>query len=153
VKFALLALLVITAPVPAASWGRYENQLYGYSIDVPPGLVGRGEAGNGDGQDFTSPTVTLMVRALPTPEGFEAALRDWRNWEAGQGWNMVYEMLTPTQAALSARRAGWLMELRAVTICGDAAVMFQLEYGVADAGRMNDTVGRLASSLKATRKC
>jgi hypothetical protein len=29
----------------------------------------------------------------------------------------------------------------------------QLEYGIGDAGRMNETIERLATSFKATRRC
>ncbi len=152
-KALLVALLAITSPIPAPGWGHYTNQLYGYGIDVPPGLIGRGEAGNGDGQDFTSPTITLMVRAEPTPDGFEASIRDWRAWESKQGWNMVFEMVTPTQASVSAKRPGWLMEMRAITLCGDAVAKFQLEYMTAEAAAMQPVIARLAASLEQTRKC
>ena len=42
---------------------------------------------------------------------FEAAIRDWRDWEARQGWNLVHEMTTPTRTTASARRSGWLMDI------------------------------------------
>ena len=46
-------LILLTAPASAEDWQRYENRLYGYAVDIPPGLMWRGESGNGDGQDFT----------------------------------------------------------------------------------------------------
>ncbi len=146
-------LMLAMAPALADEWRRYENQRYGYAVDVPPGLLWRGESGSGDGQDFTSPTVTLSLRGEPTPEGLEAAVRDWREWEAGQGWNVVYEMMTPTRASVSAKRPGWLMEMRAIGLCGDAMVKLQLEYGTADVAAMQPVIDRLVASFMATRRC
>lgn len=48
---ALLSLLVLAAP-SSEGWTPYSNERYGYSLSVPPGLVGQGEAQNGDGQEF-----------------------------------------------------------------------------------------------------
>lgn len=150
----LLALFMLLAsPALADDWQRYENQLYGYALDIPPGLLWRGEGSNGDGQDFTSPTVTLHVRAEPSPNGFEASFRKWQEWEAGQGWNVVFQSVTPTWASLSARRSGWLMELRAIDLCRTAWVNVQLEYTVTNAVTMRPIIERLASSLARTRPC
>lgn len=146
-------LVLMAAPALADDWQRYENRTYGYGVDVPPGLVWRGEGGTGDGQDFTSPTVTLSLRGQMAPDGFEAAVRDWHDWETGQGWNIVFEAVTPTAARVSARRPGWLMEMRALDICGDALVTLQLEYGTADVAAMQPVLHRLASSLTTTRRC
>ncbi len=151
---ALLLLTLLAVPAVAADgWQRYENQLYGYALDIPPGMLWRGEGGNGDGQDFTTPTVTLMVRGEKTPDGFEAAIASWRRWESQMGWNFTYEMTTPSAAAASARRSGWLMEMRAVPLCGDALALLQLEYGTVDAVSMRPVIERLAASLEATRPC
>jgi hypothetical protein len=43
--------------------------------------------------------------------------------------------------------------MRAISLCGDALAILQLEYGIGDAGKMNKTIERLASSFKATRRC
>lgn len=150
--FAALFLL-LAAPALADDWQRYENTTYGYTLDIPPGLLWRGEGGNGDGQAFTTPTVTLMVQGLPAPAGFEAAIRKWRDWESRMGWNLVFEMTTPSAASASARRSGWLMEMRAITICGDAVALLQIEYGTVEAVTMKPTIERLARSLRATRRC
>jgi hypothetical protein len=49
------ALLCAVATTPgAAAEGRYANARFGYAICVPEGLVGQGEADNGDGQRFVS---------------------------------------------------------------------------------------------------
>lgn len=148
-----MLLLLLATPAFADDWQRYENQLYGYAVDVPPGLEWRGEGANGDGEDFTTPTLTLHVRAEPSPGGFAAAVREWQEWETNMGWNIVFQSVTPTAATLSAKRPGWLMEMRAIDLCDAAWVKVQLEYGVADVAAMKPVIERLAASLSKTRPC
>lgn len=50
-SYALVSLLLLAAP-SADGWTTYTNERFGYSIEVPAGLVGQGEAANGDGQEF-----------------------------------------------------------------------------------------------------
>jgi hypothetical protein len=148
-----LAALLIVSPALADDWQRYENTTYGYSIDIPPGLLWRGESYERDGQDFTTPTLTLSLKGKHMPDGFEAAIRDWREWETQMGWTLTYEMTTPGAASASGKRPNWLLEMRAVPLCNDALAIMQLEYGVGDAANMKPVIARLASSFKATRRC
>ncbi len=148
-----LLLLLLASPALANEWGHYVNTRYGFEIDVPPGLMARGEAAGG--QDFTSPTVTLMVQGEPVGDaGFETAVADWRQWEERQGWTVMFQATTPSSAQFSGRRNGWAVESRAILLCGGTALArFQLEYGTADGPRMGAVIERLARSLRATGRC
>ena len=95
-----LAALLMISPALGDEWQRYENTAYGYSIDIPPGLIWRGESYEGDGQDFTTPTLTLSLQGKRMPDGFEAAIRDWREWETRVGWTFTYGMTTPSAESL-----------------------------------------------------
>ncbi len=152
-----LALLVLLLATPALGdeWGHYANTRFGYEIDVPPGLLARGEAGDGAGQDFTSPTVTLMVTGeAADAAGFEAAVADWRQWEERQGWNVMFQATTPSEAQFSGRRSGWAIEARAISLCGGRALArYQLEYGTADGPRLRPVIEQLARSFRATGRC
>ena len=148
-----LAALLMISPALGDEWQRYENTAYGYSIDIPPGLIWRGESYEGDGQDFTTPTLTLSLQGKRMPDGFEAAIRDWREWETQMGWTLTYEMTTPSAAAASGKRPNSLHEMRAIPVCKDALAVMQLEYGVGDAVNMKPVIARLLSSFTATRKC
>ena len=152
-KALLVAALLMVSPAFADEWRRYENTAYGYVVDVPPGLQWRGESYEGDGQDFTTPTLTLSLRAKMTPDGFEAAVQEWREWETQMGWIFTYDMTTPRNATASGKRPNWLLEMRAVSICDQAIAIMQVEYGIADVARMKPIIERLASSFRATRKC
>ena len=149
----LVAALLTISPAFADEWQRYDNTAFGYSVDIPPGLQWRGESYEGDGQDFTTPTLTLSLRANMTPEGFEAAIREWSAWETKMGWTFTYAMTTPRSASASGKRSGWLLEMRALSICDQAVAIMQVEYGLADIARMKPVIERLASSFKPTRKC
>jgi len=150
---ALALLLLMMSPALADDWGHYVNTQYGFEIDVPPGLLARGEAAGG--QDFTSPTVTLMVQGEAVgAAGFEAAVARWRAWEERQGWTIMFQATTPSDAEFSGRRSGWAIEARAISLCnGTALARFQLEYGTADMPRMGAVIERLARSLRATTRC
>jgi hypothetical protein len=143
----------MVSPALADEWQRYENTAYGYAIDIPPGLQWRGESYDGDGQAFTTPTLTLSLRAEMAPSGFEAAIRAWREWEMQMGWTLTYEMTTPSSASASGKRPNWLLEMRAIPLCGDALAIMQLEYGVGDAANMKPVIARLASSFRRTARC
>src|SRR3569833_3369173 len=60
-RLLLALLLLLPLPATAAEWSHYTNVRFGYAIDVPPGFVAQGEADNGDGQKFKTPTATLTV--------------------------------------------------------------------------------------------
>lgn len=152
-KALLVAALLMVSPAFADEWRRYENAAYGYEVDIPPGLVWRGESYEGDGQDFTSPTVTLSLQGKLAPEGFEPAIRDWREWEMQMGWTFTYEMTTPSAASASAKRPNWLLEMRALPLCSGALARLQLEYGINDAVAMKPVIERLAASFKRTARC
>ncbi|MCS6759715.1 MAG: hypothetical protein MO852_12775 [Candidatus Devosia euplotis] len=55
-RFVLMTLFTLLAlPAMAQNGERYDNARFSYSLSAPPGFVGQGESGNGDGQVFTLP--------------------------------------------------------------------------------------------------
>ena len=90
---------------------------------------------------------------MTAPGGLEAAIRKWRDWETQMGWTFTFEMTTPRAASASAKRPNWLLEMRALPLCGATIALLQLEYGINDAVQMQPVIARLASSFTAMRKC
>jgi hypothetical protein len=88
--YTLVSLLVVAAP-STDGWATYSNARYGYSIGIPPGLVGQGESENGDGQQFqdASGKVRLRVWASHKMEDDERRtyLESWRE----QGIRVTYQ--------------------------------------------------------------
>ena len=96
----LAALLIaFAAPAIADDWGRYENARFGYAVDVPPGFEGQGEADNGDGQVFSTPTAELRVYGGYIVEGdFEDEVKALQQTAAEAGWTITYQATAPRWA-------------------------------------------------------
>lgn len=150
---ALLLLLVVTTPVVAGEWGRYENARFGYVIDIPPGFREGGEAANGDGQVFRggSGAQLLTVFGGSLFYGFEAEVAQRKSFAADVGWTLTYEAGAPGWAVWSGRRGGRILYARIIPLCGERRfAMFELEYPAADAAGLDPLVGRIARSLRPT---
>ena len=148
--FALL--LLCASPALGADWGHYVNVRYGYAIDVPPGFAGHGEADNGDGQVFSTPTATLRVYGANILEGdFETAAHDREAAAADDGWASTYQVSTPNRASFSGQRGGRIVYGRLIALCaGTELAAFELDYSKADLQKFSPVVDRLVQSFRAT---
>lgn len=149
-RLLLVLLLLLPVPAMAAEWGHYANARFGYGIDVPPGFVAGGEADNGDGQVFRTPTATLTVfggNVTATDIESEAVARE--SFTAADGWSITYRVSTPQGASWSGRRGGRVLYARLVALCGGTQfASFALEYSRADQAAFDPIVTRLVRSLR-----
>ena len=151
-RLLLALLLLLPVPAMAAEWGHYTNVRFGYAIDVPPGFVAQGEADNGDGQVFKTPTATLTVFGGNVMEAdFEAEVKAREGYATDDGWAITYQVSTPQKGSWSGKRGARILYGRMIALCGGGQFgSFQLEYSSADLKAFNPIVDRLVSSLKAT---
>lgn len=150
---AMLGLLILMwiTPTSAADWGYYVNARFGYAIDVPPGFAAQGEAANGDGQEFTIPTAKLAAYGMTILEGdFEAQVRQDEENARQDGWNITYQVSTPTYASYSGIKNSRVLYARMISLCGGTFGAFTLEYGRADIPKFDPVITRLVRSLKPT---
>lgn len=150
-RWVLAALLMLVpAAVLAADWGHYANARFGYEIDVPPGFVGQDESENGDGEVFKTPTATLTVYgANIVSGGFEDEVKQRREWAAGDGWAITYQVSTPDKASYSGKRGARILYARLIALCGGAQLAaFELAYSTADVTAFDPIVTRLVHSLQ-----
>ncbi len=154
-RFALVLILSLcTLPALAQVWSHYPNARFGYSVDIPPGFVGEGESGNGDGQIFYLPNGLQDLRVWGgllgvTAETFpaEAAARMTR--DINEGWAITYQAGTPQWAVWSGARGGYALYQRMILLCdGQSYAAFRLTHPAADTGRMHAVVEGLARSLR-----
>lgn len=152
-RFALILLLSLFAlPALAQGWGHYDNARFGYGLDIPPGFVGQGESGNGDGQAFAlagKPIALLVWGGLLAMTDFEgevaARLRD----DAQAGWSLTYQAVTPRWASWSGQKGSRILYRRLVALCDGASYgAFSAEYSIADRVMMDAAVERMAGSLR-----
>ena len=151
-RLVLALLLLLPLPAVAADWGHYTNVRFGYTIDVPPGFAAQGEADNGDGQLFKTPTATLTVFGGNVMEAdFEAEVKAHEGFSKDDGWAITYQTSSPQNASWSGKRSGRILYARMIALCGgEQFASFELVYPSADLQRFNPIVDRLVSSLKAT---
>lgn len=148
----LLLLALLLNPAIGGEWTNYANARFGYSLGVPPGFQGLGEAENGDGQVFVSAdgrkTLTVWGAHLMAGE-FEQEAAQRRQWDADGGWTITYAAETPNWASYSGTRGGLALYTRLVPTCsGEAIAGFSLEYGQADLTAMNPVIERLVQDLR-----
>ena len=151
----LAALLIaFAAPAIADDWGRYENARFGYAVDVPPGFEGQGEADNGDGQVFSTPTAELRVYGGYIVEGdFEDEVKALQQTAVEAGWTITYQATAPRWASYSGTQGSRIFYARAIALCDGAVAEFNLTYGKADLRAFDPVVERLVRSLKSSVAC
>lgn len=149
---ALVALLLLMPlPAMAAGWSHYTNARFGYAVDVPPGFIGQGEAANGDGQVFRTPTARLTVFGQHILNGgFEGQVRTQQGEARQDGWVITYAVSTPRYASYSGVKGGRVGYTRMIALCGEAFAAFELDYSKADMQTFNAIIDQLVASLKPT---
>lgn len=151
-RLLLALLLLLPLPATAAEWSHYTNARFGYAIDVPPGFVAQGEADNGDGQVFRTPTATLTVfGGNVTAADFESEVVERQRYAEQDKWAITYQVSTPQKASWSGKRGARILYARMIALCGGTQFgSFALEYSSIDRKGFDAVVERLVASLQAT---
>jgi hypothetical protein len=159
-RSAALAALVLLIPALAAakgrpsSWTRYVNARFGYSIEYPAGTFKPERApDNGDGRKFkaTRGKARFMVWGghnvlKQSPKGFVAETTS----ACAQG-RARYALTGKGVAVVSCERKGEVLYAKRLFVKG-RIVGFQMTYPVAERGRWDMDLARMAESLKAPRR-
>jgi hypothetical protein len=147
---AAVILLALAGPIGAAEWSPYSNARFGYVIDIPPDFLANGEAANGDGEAFATPTARLAVfgQFLMTP-----SIEDEARARAAQAteddWGITYQMSTPHAASYSGKRGSRILYVRMIALCDGAAFgAFELDYSMVDRAQFDAIISRLVRGFK-----
>jgi len=149
-RLLLALLLLLPLPATAAEWNHYTNVRFGYGIDVPPGFVPQGEADNGDGKVFRTPTATLTVfGGNVTAADFESEVVQRQRDAEQDKWAITYQVSTPQKASWSGKRGARILYARMIALCaGTQFGSFALDYSSADRQTFDAVVDRLVASLR-----
>lgn len=149
----LIIFALLAPPVFAQNWGHYDNDRYGYSLDIPPDYLGQGESDNGDGQEFLrvrgAQRLTVWGGLLGAANAdFEAEV-DWRMAQAeADGWNLTYQATTPEWASFSAIKGGRVLYQRMILLCDrQSYAAFRAQYSRREVANMNVVIETLVRSL------
>lgn len=149
-------LLLVFLAVPALAeggWKHFENSRFGFSIDVPAGLIEGDPPENGDGATFTSPDGTAELRVwgsylVDSSLKQDAAMR--RQGEIEEGWRISYAPVKKAWFVYSGTKADRIVYAKGVSACGgDVALYFRIEYPKSEKKQYDALVTRLSHSLKA----
>lgn len=150
-RFVLVMLALLTAPVLAQAWDYYENARFGYSLNIPPDFIGYGESDNGDGQSFSrlEAEQTLLVWGGLTEDlASEVATR--MASEQGGGWGITDQTQTPQWAYFVGERDHRLFYQRVIVLCdGNSYAAFRFEYHIRDLNRAAHILEGLVQSFVA----
>lgn len=151
-----LIALVLTATVAQAepAWKHFENARFGFSIDVPSGLIEQPPPENGDGATFLAADQSAELRVwgnYPIDENFRQDARSRLASEKTEGWRITYAAIKSGWHVYSGTKSDRIVYAKGVSSCaGKVALNFRLEYPKAEKLQYDAMVTRLSKSLKSS---
>lgn len=150
----LFALALLVVPTSAETpWATYDNQAFGYQVDIPPGFDGQGAEANGSGETFLldGRVGRLKVWAAPLgSSGFEPESYGQLAADMASGWGVTERSTTPTWATWSGAKRDRVLRQRMIALCdGKAYAAIRLDYAQTDRSKLDPLVDQLVASLKA----
>lgn len=151
-----LCLALLPAAHAASGAQVYENQRYGYSLEIPPNFTLVSEADNGDGATFRSKEDKAEILVFATALGdntFEDEIRGRMRGEKDDGWTLTYERVGKEAASYSGTRKGTILYARAMPLCAGNAVIFRMEYPQTKRKAFDAKVEEMVKALKPGGGC
>lgn len=156
-----LALIVIFYSISvtlgvAASFQRYENDRFSYTIDVPSEFktVLNPENGDGIGLHSADGSAHLLIWGNNLTQGdflMESDLR--REYAIDKGFRFTYERRGATWASLSGSKGDQIIYMRQILLCDAAMGNFTLTYPAAQQKRFEPVINRMVKTLKPRKPC
>ncbi|WP_337267613.1 hypothetical protein [Oryzifoliimicrobium ureilyticus] len=160
-RFAFLLLVSSVVPAAAApAFKHYQNERFGFSVDIPADYKIVVDPANGDGLALASPdgSANLTVSAghiFVTDEAqtFPQEVASSHEFWTKKGWKITYKKLGASWANYSGRKGDRILYARVIAYCGDLEGTFELDYPAAQQKRYEPIIARLNRTLKAPKQC
>ncbi|WP_353646680.1 hypothetical protein [Mesorhizobium sp. WSM2239] len=146
----LSALMLFFAQARAQEWQRFGIERFGFVFDVPPEFELTQRSESGDGAAFHSPDGALLaVWGINLEQGdFLSRIKDQISQDEKEGWEFTYRRLTREWASYSGIKDDQIRYVRAITVCGDRAALFLMDYSRDKKVAYDPVVTRMVRSLK-----
>jgi len=156
----LLILFFATFSFPVFAqgwWDSYENERFGFFIEVPPEFYGGGESVNGSGQTFYADDLSGKLTAggwrFPVygeyPGDFEQEVAESIDRDKQAGWNISYQSIRSPAASWSGTKGGRIIYRHKILSCdNNRTAHFRLEYERAHRGRYDLIIQRLVRTFE-----
>lgn len=157
-RFVVAALLCLAtlAAHAADGWSRYQNDRYGYSIELPPGFSPLREAGNRDGGTSRSVQGSANLAVWGTNllvESFKSDVTGRIESATSEGWEISYRSVTAKKASWSGTRDDRILYAYGAPGCDGQAAFFQVEYDAAAKDDFDPIIRRMVKSFSARGEC
>jgi hypothetical protein len=154
--FVGLMALAASVALAADGWSRYQNDRYGYSLDIPAGFTAIREADNGDGGTATSGEGNATLAVWGTNlliESFKGDAGQRLESAKADGWEISFKSIGAKSATFSGTKDDRILYVRGKPGCDGQAAYFQLEYDAAAKDALDLTVKRMAKGFSAKGEC
>ncbi|GES46058.1 hypothetical protein RsS62_53100 [Rhizobium dioscoreae] len=156
-RFAIIfAAYVFATSVVAADFKRYENDRFGYVIDIPSGFKTIQTSDNGDGIGLESADGTAKLSVWGnylTEGGFRQESELRRKFAIEDGWTFTYEKRSASWVSFSGTKGDRIIYMRQIALCDDAMGNFILEYPAAQQKRFGPQIDRMVKTLSSPKHC
>lgn len=152
--FPIPVLAMLVAANPAAGqepeWQRFGAEESGFVFEVPPGFEISQRAEKGKGVMFDGPNGAMLAvwGADLARQDFKAQIDSQMAGDREEGWELTYIRVTADWASYSGIKEDQIRYFRAITVCGDRAAVFLLDYPRNEKLAYDPVVVRLVRSLK-----
>ncbi len=152
-----LAVALLVSAVPAASqaqdWQRFGLKESKFNFEVPPGFTMTQRADNGQGAMFSGPdgAVLAVWGSDLDKRDFRSQIDSQMQQDAAEGWKLTYQRVTADWASYSGIKDGKIRYFRAISVCGDKAAVFLMDYDRSAKVPYDPIVVRMVRTLKADR--
>ena len=147
---AALTFALAAAPVSAFA-GQYQNDKYGYKLDLPAifAVPDDREAGTVTIEAANGATLTLTGASGALNENAE--LRSRTGKAQSSGWTLIYPSIGPGYIIYAGEKSDQNFYEKAITSCnGNRSVTLRVDYPDSAAGAILSGLDRTATSLQST---
>ncbi|WP_245478749.1 MULTISPECIES: hypothetical protein [unclassified Mesorhizobium] len=145
----LTVCLYCTTLLRAEAWQPFGVRQLGFTFDIPPGFVLTQHSDQGAA--FLGPREASLVvwGGRLGKASFRAEIEHRMIEDKKSGWRLTYRRITSRWASYSGVKNGEIRYVRAITVCGDRAALFIINYRKSEKKPYDPVVVRMVRSLKA----
>ena len=144
------------AAIAADGWTRYQNDRYGYGLDIPPGFSAVREADNSDGGTSASKQGKAKLAVWGTNllvQSFKSDVNDRIASASNEGWEITYQSVKAKSASWSGTKDQRVLYVHGAPGCDGQAAYFQLEYDASAKDDFDAIVNRMVKGFTAKGEC
>lgn len=144
--------LAIVSAAGADDWKRFQNERYGYSVEIPGRF--QMEDPDEDGWAFVAAGVRVLVFGADLiVTTFEGEASNKIGFAMDRGWDIKDSLVGQERMRFRGTKDGRTLEAYGIWLCNDAAAFINFEFDEAAAEKYGSLVERIKESLAPPAGC